>query len=136
MKVTSMVEVTGEVLEFPASSPQEIIDSLSLVKAYQEAYELVEKKLKKMIQSQDLGGYEYNGYKVKDVYVQPKLYDDFVLREEIKDEDTLASFYKQSKTAIDKYLAEHITEVDSHRLRTTMIETGKSYRRTFLEKLS
>jgi hypothetical protein len=138
VKIT--VKSTGEVLDFNASSPEQIVEAWRLASEYEKAYKALKGKLKAfvpdLVETNGLSE-PINGYSFRLSNIQRMNYDKAVLRE-VFDEDTLDLFLKPDKPAIDTYLKENLETVGegSTRLRKAMIPEGKPYQVIKLEKLS
>ena len=136
----SVVKLTGEVIEFSPKTPEEIQETWLLCSEYVKAYETIKSKLKSMIPGivNDKGITEpLNGYIFRVSNIQRKTYDKAVLRQVIKDEDTLDLLLTVDKTAVDNYLKENLETVGegSTTLRQSMVSVGKPYQTIKLEKL-
>lgn len=132
------VDTTGELLEFAASTPQEILDSWLVASSYIAAYEKVKDRLKKVIPEfiDERGQLEVGSHLFRISAIQRMNYDKFHLRQ-VFDEDTLDLFLEPNKGKIDKYIAANLAELGegSTLLRTTMVPVGKPYSSIRVEKL-
>ena len=125
MKARASIPMTGEVLEFDISTPEGLVETYRLASEYEKAW----KAIKDAIKKQDIDGIEYGAYKFVVTPVQRMTYDKAVMREVFQDDDLLDTFLIPDKTAIDKYLREHLDEVGpgSTLLRESMVPVGKAY---------
>lgn len=138
-EIATTVMRTGEVVSFETNSPEQIMDALLTVKAYKDAYEVLDKKLKKMAADivDEQGRLEHDGHMLRVFTTQRMAYDPAVLRE-VFDEDELATFMEPSKGRIDAYIKEHLDDLGpmSTKLRQSMVPSGKPYTVCRLERLS
>lgn len=125
MTAKASIPMTGEVLEFDISTPEGLIETYRLASETIKAW----RKIQDVIKAQDIDGVEYGGYGFTVTPVQRMTYDKAALREVFEDEDLLDTFLIPDKTAIDKYLKEHLDEVGqgSTVLRQSMVPIGKAY---------
>lgn len=137
--ITAVNKATGEQIELPASTPDEIVQAWRTAQEYDKAAKSLKDQLKKLVP--DLVGDKglsepIQGFQFRVSNIQRKNYDKAVLRR-VFDEDTLDLFLKPDKPVIDKYLKEHLEEVGegSTELRNSMIEEGKPYEVIKLERL-
>lgn len=138
MSATAIVQSTGELLELPSDTPEQIMASYKVVNDYITAWQDIKAQLQEL--ARDIvdakGCYEHDGYQLRVYSTQRMNYDRGVLRE-VFDPDLLDTFMEPSKGRIDRYLKEHLDEVgeDSTRLRQSMIPVGKPYTVVRLERL-
>lgn len=140
MKISATHKTTGELVEFDVTNLTELVSAWRTVQEYEKLATNLKDQLKKLLPqyiNEDGKSDEIDGYRFTTVFVQKKNYDKAVLRQ-VLDEDLLDLFLKPDKTKIDNYIKEHLDELgeNSGLLRDTMIEDGKPYSITRLEKLS
>lgn len=140
MKISATHKTTGELVEFDVTNLTELVSAWRTVQEYEKLATNLKDQLKKLLPQyikEDGKSDEIDGYRFTTVLVQKKNYDKAVLRQ-VLDEDLLDLFLKPDKTKIDNYIKEHLDELgeNSGLLRDTMIEDGKPYSITRLEKLS
>src|SRR5690606_18505563 len=106
MNIQAVNRATGEVIDLPANTPEEIVQAWNIAKEYDNVATALKDQLKKLVPNlvneQGVSD-EVNGYVFRVSNVQRKTYDKAVLRQQL-DEDTFDLFMKPDKTAIDKYL--------------------------------
>lgn len=139
MNASATIETTGELIELPAETTEDIVTSYRLVNETIEAYEKVKKQLQKAAAERiDAEGapLEHGGFMLRSYTTQRMTYDKAVLRE-VFDEDTLDLFLDPAKGRIDKYIKEHLDDLGdaSTRLRETMLPMGKPFSVVRLERL-
>lgn len=140
MRVSSSHKITGEIVEFDIKNLADLVNAWRIASEYEKLAKDLKDKLKPELAkyvNEDGKSDEVDGYRFTTVLVQKKNYDKAVLRQ-VLDEDLLDLFLKPDKTKIDNYIKEHLDELgeNSGLLRDTMIEDGKPYSITRLEKLS
>lgn len=139
MNIQAVNRATGEVIDLPANTPEEIVQAWNIAKEYEKAATALKDQLKKLVPNlvNERGvSDEVNGYVFRVSNVQRKTYDKAVLRQQL-DEDTFDLFMKPDKTAIDKYLRENLEDLGeaSTIIRNSMIDDGKPYQVIKLEKV-
>lgn len=139
MKVKSIHQITGEVVELKIDTPEQIVQAWRLASEYGKLAERLKDQLKKHVPKvvNEKGLSEpIDGYMFRVMSVQRMNYDKAVLRK-VFDEDTLDLFLQPNKPEVDKYLKEHLEEVGegSTLLRNSMVATGSPYSVVKLEKL-
>jgi hypothetical protein len=132
--------ISGEVVELEVKDLPSLIEAWKVAQEYAKTAEQLKDQLKQLVGNyvDDNGNSEeHDGYKFRVSAVQRMTYDKSRLRQ-VFDEDTLDLFLEPNKTAIDKYLKEHVEELGdaSTELRNTMIAIGKGYQVIKLEKLT
>lgn len=136
---TATIESTGEVLEFGADTPEQLIESYKVLNEYAKALDGIKKKLQAeaMKHAGDRGYFEHNDYAVRVSSVQRMTYDKAVLRE-VLDEDTFDLMLEPAKTRVDTYIRENLEDLGDRakQLRDSMIEAGKPYTVVKLERLT
>ena len=139
-KVTVDNKKTGEVIEYDVNNETELMQAYRECSETIKLYDAAKKKLSKLVEPY-LGASNttdvVDGYMFRQMDVQRFNYDKAVLRDVIKDEDTFDQLLSVDKKLVDNYLKENIEdpELDSHRLRSTMMPVGKPYSVTKLEKV-
>lgn len=135
MSVTN--KLTGEVFEVKNITEAVNVwkDISSQIKALEAVKEQMKSLLPKYLNEQGKSE-EVDGYYFNSMIVQRRNYNKAVMRE-VLDEDTFDLFLKPDKTAIDKYLKENAEEIGdaSTQLRNTMVDEGRAYTVTKLEKI-
>lgn len=138
MSISALVNSTGEVIELPADTPEQAVESLLLVNEMLDAYDSVKAGLKKILGDHvDANGpLEHNGWAVRTFTTQRQNYDKAVMRQ-VFDEDTLDLFLEPAKGKVDRYIKDHLEELGdgSTRLRESMIPAGKAYSVVRLERI-
>lgn len=139
MKITATHKTTGETVESEVTNLTELVNAWRLASEYEKLATSLKDQLKKLLpQYLDEQGKtdEIDGYRFTSTYVQRKTYDKAVMRQ-VLDEDTLDLLLIPDKTKVDAYIKENLSELGEHSglLRDTMIEVGKGYSTTRLEKL-
>lgn len=139
--VTATNKATGELIELPSDTPEQIVEAWRIAQEYVKAATSLKEQLKKLVP--DVVGDnntsdDINGFMFRVSTVQRMTYDKAILRTVIEDEDTFDLLTKPDKPAIDRYLKEHLEELGegSTILRTSMIEDGSPYQVIKLERLS
>jgi len=139
MNIQAVNRATGEVIDLPANTPEEIVQAWNIAKESDSVATAPQDQLKKLVPNlvneQGVSD-EVNGYVFRVSNVQRKTYDKAVLRQQL-DEDTFDLFMKPDKTAIDKYLRENLEDLGeaSTIIRNAMIDDGKPYQVIKLEKV-
>jgi hypothetical protein len=139
-RVSATHKIYGEQVTLEVENLTQLTSAWRIASEYEKIGQELKDKLKKLLPEylDDSGRTdEVDGYRFTTVLVQRKNYDKAVLRQ-VLDEDLLDLFLKPDKTKIDNYIKEHLDELgeNSGLLRDTMIEDGKPYSITRLEKLS
>lgn len=141
MTIKATNHATGEVIELPANSLQEVVQAWKIAQEYDKASASLKDQLKELVPNwiSDKGiSQEVLGCQFRVSHIQKKNYDKAVLREVIQDEDTLDMLLKPDKPAIDRFLKENLQELGegSTTLRQRMVDEGKPYQVIKLEKLT
>ncbi len=138
MTVSSIIESTGEVIEFDASSPEAVIESYRLLNETMKAYEDVKKQLQKRARDvvDERGIYEYKDHMLRVSGVQRYNYDKAVMRE-VLDQDTFDLFMEPAKGKLDEYIKENLSSLGdfAKTLRDTMVPVGNPYTVVKLERV-
>lgn len=138
MTASATVERTGEIVEFPDDTPEEVLESYRLLNDYLNAYEAVKKKLQKAAADivDERGVFEHDGYLLRVYSTQRSNYDKAVLRN-VFDADLFDTFMEPAKGRIDHYIRDHLAELgeQSTELRKSMVPAGRPYTTVRLEKL-
>lgn len=138
-KIIGLNRVTGETVEAEVTNLTELVNGWRLASEYEKLATSLKDQLKKLLpQYLDESGKtdEVDGYRFTSTFVQKKTYDKAVMRQ-VLDEDTLDLLLIPDKTKVDDYIKENLSELgeNSGLLRDTMIEAGRGYSTTRLEKL-
>lgn len=139
MKITATNKATGELIELPADTPEEIVGAWRAAQEYEKAAKALKDQLKKLVpelvgdntMSEPIGNYAF-----RVSHIQRMNYDISVMRE-VLDPDLFDTMLKPDKPVVDGYIKEHLEEMGdaAAQLRRTMIEEGKPYQVIKLEKL-
>ena len=144
MKVTAVNKHTGEIIELPVDTPEQIVSAWRVAQEYVKAAEALKDQLKKLVPefvgprgtSEPIGNYMF-----RVSHIQRMNYDKAVMRE-VLDEDTFDLWLVPDKPRIDEWLKENIKNNEtitfpiSTKLRETMIPVGNPYQVIKLEKLN
>lgn len=139
MRISATNRSSGEIVELDVDDYDQAIEAWKVAQEYAKVADALKDQLKKIVPSfvdETRGVSEpLNGYMFRVSNVQRMNYDKAVLRN-VFDEDTLDLFLEPNKTAVDKYLAEHLEEVGegSTLLRKSMKPVGRPYQVIKLEK--
>lgn len=132
------VEGTGEVLEFPASTPDDMLATWLTASYYIKAYEKVKDRIKRVIPefTDSRGLLELDGYQFRVTNAQRMNYNKATLRQ-VFDEDTFDLFMEPNKKAVDEYLKDHLEEMGERStvIRKSMVPVGKPYQTIRVEKI-
>lgn len=139
MKVSSTNKFTGELVELPADTPEQIITAWRVAQELERQAKQLKDQLKKVVPSLigDRGvSDEVDGYMFRSTTIQKYNYSRAALRE-LLDADTYDLMMKPNKTAIDTYLKENLEELGekSTLLRNSMEAEGKPYEVIKLERV-
>jgi hypothetical protein len=137
--ITATNKITGEVIELPSSTTEEIVNAWQIAQEYAKTADSLKDQLKKIVPDHvgSVGTSSVVGnYMFRVSYVQRMTYDKGVMRE-VLDSDVFDVLLKPDKTAVDKYLKENLESLGeaSTVLRQSMIEDGKGYQVIKLEKV-
>lgn len=140
MKITATHKTTGETVDGEINNISDLINMWRLASEYEKLATNLKDQMKKILPNylnEDGKSEEVDGYRFTSTNVQRRNYDKSVMRE-VFDEDTLDLLLKPDKTLIDKYLKEHLEDIGegSTLLRNTMIDEGRPYNVSKLERLS
>lgn len=136
--ITATNKVTGEVIELPAESLEDLVSSWKIAQEYEKTAKALKDQLKKIVpkyvekdRSEEVDNCQFS---VKSI--QRMTYDKAVLRNNL-DEDTFDVLLKVDKTAVDKYLKENLDKLGeiSTVIRQSMVADGKPYEVIKLERL-
>ncbi len=137
--VTATNKSTGEVIELPAGTAEELVAAWTAAQEYSRVADELKDQLKRLVPvfigdngtSEDIGNYIF-----RRSIVQRMTYDKAVLRR-VLDEDTYDLFMKPSKTEVDKFIKDNLDDLgDSAReMRAGMVADGKPYEVIKLEKI-
>ena len=132
---------TGEIIELPTDTPEEIINSWQIAQQYEKVAITLKDQLKKLVPSlvEESKGVseEYDGYIFRVSNVQRTNYDKSLLIQQIEDQDLLFEMLKPDKKFIDNYLKENLEVLGelSTILRKNMISEGNPYQVIKLEEI-
>ena len=137
--VKAINKATGEVVELPTQTPEQIVDAWKFAQEYEKTAKALKDQLKKLVPTivPDIGTSEpIKGHIFRVSSIQRYTYDKSVLRESL-DADTYDLFLKPDKPAIDRYIKENVETLGelSTRLRKSMLPDGNAYQVIKLEKL-
>lgn len=137
--ITATNKATGEVIELPSSTLEEIVAAWRVAREYAKAADSLKDQLKKLVPEHvgTVGTSSVVGnYMFRVSYIQRMTYDKSVMRT-VLDPDVFDVLLKPDKTSIDKYLKENLESLGeaSTLLRQSMIEDGKGYQVVKLEKV-
>ena len=136
--ISALNKATGEVIELPADTLEEVTQAWQTVQQYDKAITALKEQLKKKVR--ELADQEQieevNNTIFRVTSVQRMTYDKSVLRR-LLDEDTLDVFLEVKKTAVDNYLKENIDDLRdvATEIRSSMVASGDPYEVIKLEKL-
>jgi hypothetical protein len=138
--ITATNKHTGEVVELPANTPEEVVQAWLIAQEYAKTAEALKDQLKKLVPKivgEQSTSDPINGFVFRISNVQRRNYDKSKLRE-VLDEDVYDLMVKPDKPAIDKYLKENLEQLGdiSTQLRESMIDEGKAYEVIKLERLA
>lgn len=140
MKISATHKTTGELVEFDVTNLTELVSAWRTVREYEKLAANLKDQLKKLLPqytNEDGKSDEIDGYRFTTTFVQRKNYDKAVMRQ-VLDEDTFDLLLIPHKTKVDEYLKENLNELGeaSTMLRESMLNEGRGYSVTKLEKLS
>lgn len=140
MNITATNKATGEVVDLPADSPEQIAQAWLIAQEYEKTSLALKAQLKKLVPSfvgpngvsEPIGSFQF-----RVTVIQRMTYDKVVMRR-VLDEDEFDVLLKPDKTAVDKYLKENLETLGeaSTELRRSMIPEGNPYEVIRLEKLT
>lgn len=138
--ITAINKATGEVIELPSDTLEQIMDAWKVAQEYDKAAKSLKDQLKMLIPEfvdHTNKSEEVSNFQFKINSIQRMTYDKSVLRENL-DEDTFDVLMKPDKGAVDKYLKENAEELGeaSHIIRVSMVADGSPYQVIKLERLS
>lgn len=131
--------LTGEVMEFADTTPEEIKDSWLQISKQIQALERAKDKLKPKVAEllDEFGKCEIGDYMFRQTTVQRRNYDKGILKEVIKDEGLLDEMLQPNKKFIDDWLKENVEtsgEIGTL-IRDNMIDVGEPFSQTRLEQI-
>lgn len=138
--VTAINKATGEVIELPCDTPEEIVQAWLTAQEYAKASDSLKDQLKKLVPDlvDDSGKSEVIGnYMFRSSLVQRQTYAKAVIRN-VLDEDMLDHFTVVKKSLVDKYIKDNLEELgDSVKeLRNGLVPDGVPYSVIKLERVS
>lgn len=141
MKIVATNKATGEIIDLPANTPEEIVTAWRVAQEYIKAAESLKDQLKRLVPAMVMGSGTVSepigNYQFRVSSIQRLTYDKAVMRR-LLDQDLFDMLLKPDKPMIDKYLKENLEALGdtSTELRTTMLPEGKPYQVIKLEKLT
>lgn len=140
MRVSATHKIYGEQITLEVEDITQLTSAWRIASEYEKLGKELKDQLKKLLpQYLDESGNteEVDGYRFTTTFVQRKNYDKAVMRQ-VLDEDTFDLLLIPHKTKVDEYLKEHLNELGeaSTMLRESMLNEGRGYSVTKLEKLS
>lgn len=140
MKITATNKATGEVVDLPADTPEQIVEAWRMAQEYVKTADRLKDQLKRLVPgivsakgvSDPIGNYIF-----RLSHVQRMTYDKAIMRN-VLDQDTFDVLLKPDKAAVDKYIRENLETLGaaSTELRRGMIADGPPYQVIKLERLS
>lgn len=140
MNITATNKATGEVIDLPANTPEQIVEAWRIAQEYDKTATTLKDQLKRLIPrivgaggtSEPIGNYIFRVSPI-----QRQNYDKSVMHR-VFDEDVVDILLRPDKPAIDKYLKENLESLGdiSTELRASMIQEGQPYTVIRLEKLT
>jgi len=136
--ITLTNPLTGEMTDYPTSTPEEIADSWRQAQELEKLAKDLKEELKPFVSPliHANGTSEiYGGYMFRQSAVQRYTYNKGKLRDFFNDEDLLDTFMAVDKTTVDKYVKENLESLGGFN-RTEFLEpSGMPYSVTKLEKV-
>lgn len=139
MKVSATHKTTGETIEHDVNNIVDMVNAWRLASEYEKLAMSLKEQLKKMLppfldesgNSEEVGGYVF-----KSRLIHRRNYDKTIMRQ-VLDEDTFDLLLIPDKTKIDAYIKENMNSLGdiSTKLRETMVDVGRPYNVTRLERL-
>lgn len=140
MQVTTMNKASGEMIELPADTPDEIVNAYRIAQNYEKVAVDLKNQLKELIpnlldeqgRSQVIDKYQF-----KRIETQRQTYAMPVLRE-VFDEDEISLFLKVQKKLVDDYVKEHrdkLTNEQFDTLKHGLVPDGNVITMIRLEKV-
>lgn len=138
--ITATNKATGEIIELPADTPEEIVDAWLTAQEYAKAADSLKDQLKKIVPTlvdDDGKSPVIKNYIFRSSMVQRQTYDKSVIRN-VLDEDMLDHFTVVKKSLVDKYIKDNLEELGdlSSELRKGLVPDGSAYSVIKLEKVS
>lgn len=140
MTITATNKATGEVIELPADTNDQIVEAWRIAQEYVKAATALKDQLKQLVPalvdargvSEPIGNFQF-----RVIPVQRMTYDKSVMRE-VLDPDTFDVLLKPDKPAVDNFLKENLEKLGdaSTKLRQSMLPDGKPFQQIRLEKIS
>lgn len=139
MTVKATNKATGEVVELPTDTLEDVTAAWLIAQEYAKTAEALKTQLKDIVPNyiNDQGkSDEVKGFMFRVSNIQKKTYDKAVMRE-VLDPDVFDVLMRPNKTAVDKYIKENLSSLGglSTKLRETMIDEGPCYPVLKLERL-
>lgn len=141
MNISAVNKATGEQIDLPANSPEEVVLAWQVAQEYEKAATALKDQLKKLVPSlvNEKGLSEHiNNCQFRVNSIQRMTYDKPTLRRLVPDQDFFDELMKPDKTLIDKLLKDQDPRLwpIGHELRATMIADGNPYQVIKLERLT
>lgn len=140
MKAVATNKATGEVIELPLDTQEDIFNAYRAAMEYEKAAKEIKDQVKKVLPSiLDSNGRSQisnDGYQFKQYQTQRQTYHMSVLRE-VFDDDTIALFQKVQKGLVDSYIKEHRDELGDNInvLKSGLVPDGNVTTSVRLEKV-
>ena len=139
MKIEATNKHTGEVIELPADTFEQVVDAWRIAQEYEKAAKKLKDQLKNLVPKYIENGNtspEYNNYMFRVNSIQRMTYDKATMRR-VLDEDVYDVLVKPDKTKVDNYIKENLTDLGdiATELRASMQPDGKPYEVIKLERL-
>lgn len=138
MNVTSINKASGEYIELPANTPEDIVRAYLVAAAYEKVAKDLKDQVKKLLPSiVDEQGRSpvVNGYIIKRYESQRMNYNPMALYN-VFDEDTVSLFMKPQKGLVDKYIKENQLDPDQlEELKRSLEPDGPVVNSVRLERL-
>ena len=138
MKVTAINKGSGEQIELPADTPEDIVNAYRIAAEYEKVAKSLKDQLKKLIPKVlDEQGRSpaVNGYIIKQYESQRMNYNPMALYN-VFDEDTVSLFMKPQKGLVDKYIKENQLDPDQlEELKRSLEPDGPVINSVRLERL-
>lgn len=137
MNVLATNKATGEVVDLPVDTPEQIVEAWRTCQEYVKTADALKDQLKKLVPdlvgnsgtSEPIGNFMFRVSSI-----QRMNYDKSIMRQTM-DADLFDTMLKPDKTSIDKYLKENLPDWSTE-LRKSMVAEGKRYQVIKLEKLA
>lgn len=140
MNVKATNKVTGELIDLPATSFEEIVMAYRFAKEYEKTADNLKNQLKilipKLLDENGRSPISLDGYQFKQTESQRTNYNKFALKQ-VFDEDIIDLFLEVSKSKVDKYIKENkLTPDQLIELKKGLEPNGLIIKTTRLDKIS